>query len=125
MYIDCLYHTLIRTNEYMYTDITFIYIVTYRPMGPGVFSTNFVKSFIICYTHVTLIKYLLTYLLFKVVVQFLLLPQCFPLFVIGYPFKYIPCFVKICSKSSAAELLYNYPYPSYRRFLTPLRQTAF
>ena len=39
-------------------------------------------------------------------VQFLLLSQCFPLLVIGYPFHYrnFPLFVKICSKSSAAEL---------------------
>ena len=39
-------------------------------------------------------------------VQFLLLPQCFPLFEIGYPFNYgdFLCFDKICSKSSAAEL---------------------
>ena len=41
--------------------------------------------------------------------QFLLLPQCFPLFVIGYPFNYrdIPFYDKICSKSSAAELSYE------------------
>ena len=41
--------------------------------------------------------------------QFLLLPQCFPLLVIGYPFNYrdFPLFDKICSKSSAAELLYE------------------
>ena len=39
-------------------------------------------------------------------VQFLLLPQCFPLLAIGYPFKYgdFLCFDKIRSKSSAAEL---------------------
>ena len=42
-------------------------------------------------------------------VQFLLLLQCFPLFVIGYPFKYgdFLCFDKIRSKSSAAELSYE------------------
>ena len=48
--------------------------------------------------------------------QFLLLPQCFPLLVIGYPFNYrdFLLFDKIRSKSSAAELsyvgksLYNY-----------------
>ena len=42
-------------------------------------------------------------------VQFLLLPQCFPLFVIGYPFNYedFLCFDKIRSKSSAAELSYE------------------
>ena len=41
--------------------------------------------------------------------QFLLLPQCFPLFVIGYPFNYrdILFFDKICSKSSAAKLSYE------------------
>ena len=41
--------------------------------------------------------------------QFLLLKQCFPLFVIGYPFNYrnFPFFYKICSKSSAAELSYE------------------
>ena len=42
-------------------------------------------------------------------VQFLLLPQCFRLFVIGYPFNYgdFLCFDKICLKSSAAELSYE------------------
>ena len=42
-------------------------------------------------------------------VQFLLLPQCFPLLVIGYPFNYgdFLCFDKICLKSSSAELLYE------------------
>ena len=42
-------------------------------------------------------------------VQFLLLPQCFPLFVIGYPFNYgdFLLFNKISSKSSAAELPYE------------------
>ena len=42
-------------------------------------------------------------------VQFLLLPQCFPLFVIGYPFNYgdFLCFDEIHSKSSAAELSYE------------------
>ena len=42
-------------------------------------------------------------------VQFLLLPQCFPLFVIGYPFNYgdFLFFDKIRSKSSAAELPYE------------------
>ena len=41
--------------------------------------------------------------------QFLLLPQCFPLFVIGYPFNYgdFLFFDKICSKLSAAELPYE------------------
>ena len=41
--------------------------------------------------------------------QFLLLPQCFPLLVIGCPLNYrdFLFFVKICSKSSAAELLYE------------------
>ena len=41
--------------------------------------------------------------------QFLLLPQCFPIFVIGYPFNYrdFLSFDKICSKSSAAELSYE------------------
>ena len=41
--------------------------------------------------------------------QFLLLPQCFPLLVIGYPFNYrdFLSFDKICSKSSAAELSYE------------------
>ena len=41
--------------------------------------------------------------------QFLLLPQCFPLLVIGYPFncRDFLYFDKICSKSSAAELLYE------------------
>ena len=41
--------------------------------------------------------------------QQFLLPQCFQLFVIGYPFNYkdFLCFDKICSKSSAAELLYE------------------
>ena len=40
--------------------------------------------------------------------QFLLLTQCFPLLVIGYPFNYrdFLFFDKICPKSSAAELLY-------------------
>ena len=42
-------------------------------------------------------------------VQFLLLPQCFPLLVIGYPFNYkdFLFFDKTCSKSSAAELLFE------------------
>ena len=42
-------------------------------------------------------------------VQFLLLPQCFPLVVIGYQFNYgdFLCFDKIRSKSSAAELSYD------------------
>ena len=42
-------------------------------------------------------------------VQFLLLPQCFPLLVIGYPFNYrdFLLFYKTCSKSSAAELSYE------------------
>ena len=42
-------------------------------------------------------------------VQFLLLSQCFPRLVIGYPFSYRDCplFDKICSKSSAAELSYD------------------
>ena len=41
--------------------------------------------------------------------QFLPLPQCFPLLVIGYPFNYrdFLLFDKICSKSSAAELSYE------------------
>ena len=41
--------------------------------------------------------------------QFLLLPQCFPLVVIGYPFnyRYFLFVEKICSKLSAAELLYE------------------
>ena len=41
--------------------------------------------------------------------QFLLLPQCFLLLVIGYPFNYrdFLLFDKICSKSSAAKLLYD------------------
>ena len=41
--------------------------------------------------------------------QFLLLPQCFPLLVICYPFNYrdFPFFDKICSKSSVAELSYE------------------
>ena len=40
--------------------------------------------------------------------QFLLLPQCLLLLVIGYPFSYrdFPFFEKICSKSSAADLWY-------------------
>ena len=42
-------------------------------------------------------------------VQFLLLPQCFPLLLIGYPFNDgdFLCFDKIRSKSSAAELSYE------------------
>ena len=42
-------------------------------------------------------------------VQFLLLTQCFPLLVIGYPFNHgdFLIFDKICSKSSAAELSYE------------------
>ena len=41
--------------------------------------------------------------------QFLLLPQCFPLLVIGYPFNYyrFSFFYKISSKSSAAEMLFE------------------
>ena len=41
--------------------------------------------------------------------QFLLLPQCFPLLVKGYPFNYreFLFFDKVCSKSFAAELLYE------------------
>ena len=53
-------------------------------------------------------------------VQFLLLPQCFPLFVIGYPFNYrdFPFFDKTCSKSSATDLFYvgkvcSYFLPQY------------
>ena len=40
--------------------------------------------------------------------QFLLLPQCFPLFDVGYTFSFrdFLIFEKICSKSSAAELSY-------------------
>ena len=42
-------------------------------------------------------------------VQFILLPQCFPLFVIGYPFNYgdFLLFDKIRSKLSPAELPYE------------------
>ena len=41
--------------------------------------------------------------------QFLLLPQCFPLLVIGYQFndRDFLFFDKVCSKSSAAVLLYE------------------
>ena len=41
--------------------------------------------------------------------KFLLLPQYFPLLVIGYPFNYrdFLFFDKICSKSSTAELSYE------------------
>ena len=41
--------------------------------------------------------------------QFLLLSQCFPLLVIGYLLNYrdFLFFDKVCSKSSAAELLYE------------------
>ena len=41
--------------------------------------------------------------------QFLLLIQCFPILVLGYPFNYgdFLFFDKICSKSSAAELSYE------------------
>ena len=41
--------------------------------------------------------------------QFLLLPQCFPLLVIGYPYNYrdFLSFDKIYSKLSAAELQYE------------------
>ena len=41
--------------------------------------------------------------------HFLLLPQCFPLLVIANPFNYrdFQIFDKICSKSSAAELLFE------------------
>ena len=41
--------------------------------------------------------------------QFLLLPQCFPLLVVGFPFNYrdFPFLDKICSKSSAAVLSYG------------------
>ena len=41
--------------------------------------------------------------------QFLLFPQCIPPLVIGHPFNYrdFLYFDKICSKSSAAELLYE------------------
>ena len=40
---------------------------------------------------------------------FLLMPQCFPLLIIGYPFNYSDflLFDKIWSKSSAAELSYE------------------
>ena len=42
-------------------------------------------------------------------VQFLLVPQCFPLLVIGYPLNYrdFLFFDKLCSMSSAAELPYE------------------
>ena len=42
-------------------------------------------------------------------VQFILLPQCFPLFVIGFPINYgdFLFFDTIRSKSSAAELPYE------------------
>ena len=52
-------------------------------------------------------------------VQFLLLPQCFPLFVIGYPFNYgeILCFDKIGSKSSAAELSYGERVKIWKLFI--------
>ena len=41
--------------------------------------------------------------------QFILLPQCFPLLAIGYPFSYrdFLSFDKICSKLSASELSYE------------------
>ena len=68
--------------------------------------------------------------------QFLLLPQCFPLLVIGYPFNYrdFLSFDKICSKLSAAELSYEgkgllgsnlQTFPTYRCVLTRLQQTTF
>ena len=42
-------------------------------------------------------------------IRSLILPQCFPLLVTGYPFNYrdFLFFDKICSKSSAADLLYE------------------
>ena len=42
-------------------------------------------------------------------VQYLLLPQCFPLLVMGYRFNYRDFLLvdKICSKSSAAKLSYE------------------
>ena len=51
--------------------------------------------------------------------QFLLLPQCFPLLVIGYPFNHrdFLFFDKICSKLSAAVLSYEgkgLPFPTCR-----------
>ena len=51
--------------------------------------------------------------------QHLLLPQCFPLLVIGYPFNYRDfLFVdKICSKSSAAELPYEGKGYSFIKFI--------
>ena len=41
--------------------------------------------------------------------QFLLLPQCFPLLILGYLFNYrdFSFLKKICSKSSATELSYE------------------
>ena len=51
--------------------------------------------------------------------RFLLLPQCFPLLVIGYPFNYrdFLFFNKICSKSSAAEFSYEFnPFPQTDTF---------
>ena len=40
--------------------------------------------------------------------QFLLLPQCFPLLVIGYPFNYrdFPFFDEVSLKLSAADFLF-------------------
>ena len=59
-------------------------------------------------------------------VQFLLLPQCFPLLVIGYPFNYgdFLCFDKICSKSSAAELSYEGKGSNNVAIVLLLRQNA-
>ena len=54
--------------------------------------------------------------------QFLLLPQCFSLLVIGYPvnFRDFQFFDKICLKSSAAELSYEgkgYSHVSHKPIL--------
>ena len=56
--------------------------------------------------------------------QFLLLPQCFPLLVIGYSFNYrdFLFFDKICSKSSAAELSYDHILSGIRPLCFVLRQ---
>ena len=61
------------------------------------------------------------------IVQFLILAQCFPLFVIGYPFNYgdFPFFDKIRSKSSAHSRIAVWGKGLNRSILMHMQQTTF
>ena len=61
------------------------------------------------FPHIDAFWHLCSRQLFENIVTKEEIAQCFPLLVIGYPFNHrdFPLFDKICSKSSAAELLYE------------------